>query len=166
MADKADAGLPVISKQELRQHGAASARPWVALHGGVYDVTTFVNEHPGGVSVLKELAGTDITAAFTDQLHSNFARTMLKRAPRADVNDAAPSAPKAAEGTTATCNGQSLRKLGLLEGHKTTQIPDVSFGGAGEQKAKQQGGGNNTILLLAVAAVAVAVLYWLANGGF
>lgn len=41
---------------------------WVVLHKKVYDVTKFISKHPGGVTVLLRVAGTDATDAF-DQLH-------------------------------------------------------------------------------------------------
>jgi cytochrome b involved in lipid metabolism len=36
---------------------------WVSVHGKVYDLTGFKG-HPGGFSVLKELAGTNATSNF------------------------------------------------------------------------------------------------------
>jgi len=40
---------------------------WIIIHGFVYDVTFFLDEHPGGKSMLK-LAGTDATEFF-EELH-------------------------------------------------------------------------------------------------
>ncbi|KAI9339008.1 FMN-dependent dehydrogenase-domain-containing protein [Obelidium mucronatum] len=37
----------------------------VILHGKVYDVTTFLHEHPGGASIILREAGTDATEAFS-----------------------------------------------------------------------------------------------------
>ncbi|KAI9055753.1 hypothetical protein LZ554_000694 [Drepanopeziza brunnea f. sp. 'monogermtubi'] len=37
---------------------------WFVIDSKVYDVTDFVDAHPGGDSVLKQVAGTDATEAF------------------------------------------------------------------------------------------------------
>ncbi|VVC98195.1 unnamed protein product [Leptidea sinapis] len=36
------------------------------IHNGVYNVTEFLEEHPGGLEVLMELAGKDASEAFED----------------------------------------------------------------------------------------------------
>jgi len=50
---------------------------WMAIHGKVYDVTNFLDEHPGGAEVMMEMAGTDATDAFDDIGHSNGAKKQL-----------------------------------------------------------------------------------------
>ena len=42
---------------------------WVAVNGKVYDLTKFVNEHPGGPQVLLDHAGKDGTKTFNDAKH-------------------------------------------------------------------------------------------------
>ncbi|KIH64489.1 cytochrome b5-like Heme/Steroid binding domain protein [Ancylostoma duodenale] len=44
----------------------------------VYDVSKFLDEHPGGLEVIAELAGKDATASFEDVGHSKDARDMAK----------------------------------------------------------------------------------------
>ncbi|KAL2695733.1 hypothetical protein AAEP93_003826 [Penicillium crustosum] len=39
---------------------------WIAIHGNVYDVSRFLNSHPGGKAILLQHAGTDATRAFQD----------------------------------------------------------------------------------------------------
>lgn len=46
--------------------------------GLVYDVSNYLEEHPGGGEVLKECAGADATVAFEDVGHSNGAVNMLE----------------------------------------------------------------------------------------
>uniref|UniRef100_A0A6V7IJ84 Cytochrome b5 heme-binding domain-containing protein n=1 Tax=Bracon brevicornis TaxID=1563983 RepID=A0A6V7IJ84_9HYME len=46
---------------------------WLIIHGGVYDVTKFLKEHPGGEEVLLKLAGTDATTCFDDMGHTTEA---------------------------------------------------------------------------------------------
>ncbi|NXC41454.1 CYB5B protein, partial [Penelope pileata] len=52
---------------------------WLVIHGRVYDVTRFLEEHPGGEEVLLEQAGRDATESFEDVGHSTDAREMLKQ---------------------------------------------------------------------------------------
>lgn len=40
---------------------------WTAISGNVYDVTTWINQHPGGSDAILSLCGIDGTAAFTAQ---------------------------------------------------------------------------------------------------
>ncbi|KAE9414254.1 hypothetical protein Angca_006963, partial [Angiostrongylus cantonensis] len=44
----------------------------------VYDVTTFLSEHPGGAEAIMEFAGKDATVAFEDVGHSKDAREMTE----------------------------------------------------------------------------------------
>ncbi|KAF7638660.1 Cytochrome b5 heme-binding domain-containing protein [Meloidogyne graminicola] len=49
---------------------------WIIIGNKVYDVTKFLDEHPGGCEVLLEKAGEDRTEAFEDIGHSTDARKM------------------------------------------------------------------------------------------
>merc|ERR1712018_846273 len=51
---------------------------WMVIHDKVYDVTKFLDEHPGGEEILIENAGADATDAFEDVGHSTDAREMMK----------------------------------------------------------------------------------------
>ncbi|XP_007477421.1 cytochrome b5 type B [Monodelphis domestica] len=52
---------------------------WLVIHGRVYDITRFLDEHPGGGEVLMEQAGRDATESFDDVGHSSDAKEMLKQ---------------------------------------------------------------------------------------
>ncbi|XP_034998691.1 cytochrome b5 [Hippoglossus stenolepis] len=49
---------------------------WIIIQHKVYDVTKFLEEHPGGEEVLREQAGGDATESFEDIGHSSDAREM------------------------------------------------------------------------------------------
>uniref|UniRef100_A0A8C6SSB2 Cytochrome b5 n=1 Tax=Neogobius melanostomus TaxID=47308 RepID=A0A8C6SSB2_9GOBI len=49
---------------------------WIIINNQVYDVTKFLEEHPGGEEVLREQAGGDATESFEDVGHSTDAREM------------------------------------------------------------------------------------------
>ena len=46
----------VITREELLQHATLDSL-WVCIHKKVYDVTTFVEDHPGGDTYLLDAAG-------------------------------------------------------------------------------------------------------------
>ena len=51
------------SLSKVSRHTSADSC-WIILYGEVYDVTDFLNEHPGGASIILRLAGTDATEEF------------------------------------------------------------------------------------------------------
>ncbi|OMJ15595.1 Cytochrome b5 [Smittium culicis] len=51
---------------------------WVVIDKKVYDVSKFIEEHPGGEETLMENAGLDATMNFEDIGHSDDARELLK----------------------------------------------------------------------------------------
>jgi cytochrome b involved in lipid metabolism len=42
----------------------------ITIHGQQYDVSSFLEEHPGGADILKDLHGKDATKDFEDVGHS------------------------------------------------------------------------------------------------
>ncbi|KAK9749454.1 hypothetical protein RND81_02G127000 [Saponaria officinalis] len=52
-----------ITSAELRTHNKAGDL-WISIQGKVYDVSKWMNEHPGGDVPLLALAGQDVTDAF------------------------------------------------------------------------------------------------------
>ncbi|KAK6731845.1 hypothetical protein RB195_007977 [Necator americanus] len=69
--------LKEISLSEVEKHSTVESC-WIVMEGKVYDVSKFLNEHPGGAEVIAELAGKDATASFEDVGHSKDAREMAK----------------------------------------------------------------------------------------
>ncbi|KAL5601592.1 hypothetical protein FOBRF1_009125 [Fusarium oxysporum] len=54
-----------VSLDDLKQHNTANDC-WIAVHSKVWDITHFINEHPGGPEVLLNLAGSDATELYND----------------------------------------------------------------------------------------------------
>jgi cytochrome b involved in lipid metabolism/aspartate oxidase len=54
----ADTGPPGITLEELAKHNT-KADPWVCINGEVYDVTNWINIHPGGVQAIEAYLGKD-----------------------------------------------------------------------------------------------------------
>lgn len=65
-----------ITVSELKKHNKANDC-WIALKGDVYDVTPFLNLHPGGASRILEVAGGDATQKFY-QIHSDETLDKMK----------------------------------------------------------------------------------------
>ncbi|XP_022137808.1 cytochrome b5 [Momordica charantia] len=52
---------------------------WLVISGKVYDVTPFMEDHPGGDEVLLSATGKDATNDFEDVGHSDSAREMMDK---------------------------------------------------------------------------------------
>ncbi|KAJ2616396.1 Cytochrome b5 [Coemansia sp. RSA 1365] len=65
---------------------------WIVINGHVYDVTGFLDEHPGGEEVILEHAGIDASDAFEDIGHSEDAHDMLKEYLIGKLEGATPTA--------------------------------------------------------------------------
>merc|ERR1712142_1288941 len=74
-------GLKIFSMEEVEKHidpKDDDVGVWTVIHDRVYDVTKFLDEHPGGEEIMIENAGIDSTEAFEDVGHSTDAREMLE----------------------------------------------------------------------------------------
>ena len=63
--------------KEVEKHNNVKSS-WIVVHNRVYDITKFLEEHPGGEEVLLEMAGCNATEQFEDVGHSSDARQMQK----------------------------------------------------------------------------------------
>jgi len=54
---------------EIKQH-RSSKSCWLVIHGKVYDVTKFLDQHPGGEEVMLDASGRNATQDFEDVGHS------------------------------------------------------------------------------------------------
>ncbi|KAG9901515.1 cytochrome b5 reductase-like protein, partial [Aureobasidium melanogenum] len=68
--------LKEITSEEVKKHNKKDDI-WIIVHGSVYDVTKYLEDHPGGAPSLIEVAGQDATAAFEDVGHSSDARETM-----------------------------------------------------------------------------------------
>ncbi|KAI3317288.1 mitochondrial cytochrome-like protein b2 [Xylariaceae sp. AK1471] len=58
----------LLSAEEIASHRSASSC-WIVVDGKVYDVTSYLSEHPGGAAILLKQGGSDATAEFR-KIHS------------------------------------------------------------------------------------------------
>ncbi|KAL7956768.1 hypothetical protein V8C34DRAFT_325902 [Trichoderma compactum] len=64
------------SQKEIELHNSAEDA-WMVIHGEVYDVTKYIQSHPGGVDVLIEAAGTNASKAFDNAGDSDDAFDLM-----------------------------------------------------------------------------------------
>jgi len=55
---------PALTMDEVARHGQATDC-WSVVDGRVYDLTTWIDQHPGGVGPIEGMCGVDATDAFT-----------------------------------------------------------------------------------------------------
>ncbi|XP_043861196.1 cytochrome b5 isoform X1 [Dromiciops gliroides] len=77
MAEQSDEKVKYYTLEEIQKHNHSKST-WLILHYKVYDLTKFLEEHPGGEEVLREQAGGDATENFEDVGHSTDARELSK----------------------------------------------------------------------------------------
>ncbi|XP_010901557.1 cytochrome b5 [Esox lucius] len=71
-----DCDVKYYTLEEIKSRNMCK-EAWLVIHDKVYDITSFLEEHPGGEEVLLEQAGSDATESFEDVGHSTDAREML-----------------------------------------------------------------------------------------
>ncbi|KAL3685762.1 hypothetical protein R1sor_003784 [Riccia sorocarpa] len=64
--------------KEVSEHTSAKDC-WLIVHGKVYDVTRYLDDHPGGDQILIAAAGEDATDDFEETGHSDDARKLMER---------------------------------------------------------------------------------------
>jgi len=72
------AGGKLYSFEEVRKHNDRKDC-WLIIAGKVYDVTPYMEEHPGGDEVLLACTGKDATADYEDIGHSADAKEVMKQ---------------------------------------------------------------------------------------
>ncbi|CAD5166440.1 cytochrome b5-like [Musa acuminata AAA Group] len=76
----------VYTLAEVSAHNSAHDC-WLVIDGKVYDVTKFLDDHPGGDEVLVSSTGKDATDDFEDVGHSTAARAMLDEYYVGEIDD-------------------------------------------------------------------------------
>lgn len=77
MPELSDKDVKHYTLEENQKH-KDSKSTWLILHHKVYDLTKFLEEHPGGEEVLSEHVGGGATENSEDLRHSTDARELSK----------------------------------------------------------------------------------------
>jgi predicted heme/steroid binding protein len=67
--------LPLYSWEEIRRE-QRKGNTWIVLDGDVYDVSGWLEQHPGGAARLREWAGRDATLEFAAAPHDALTRVL------------------------------------------------------------------------------------------
>jgi|TARA_B110000444_G_C18777050_1_gene565505 cytochrome b involved in lipid metabolism len=65
-----------ITMEEVEKHNTINDC-WIVSHGKVYDVSSFINKHPGGKFVIKSHAGTEVSKHYN--YHSKNAHKIWEK---------------------------------------------------------------------------------------
>lgn len=69
--------MPTFTLAQVKEHNKPDD-VWFVVHNKVYDVTKYLEEHPGGSAILHDVAGQDATQEFEDVGHSEEANESLE----------------------------------------------------------------------------------------
>ncbi|CAK1550101.1 unnamed protein product [Leptosia nina] len=83
LKEKIEPGAPeakdrIISLAEVSSHDTPDDC-WVVIYDRVYDISSFLDEHPGGADIMLEYAGRDASTAFRSSGHTKSATKALER---------------------------------------------------------------------------------------
>jgi len=67
---------PIYTREEVSRHNTQEDC-WIIIHGKVYNITSWVEQHPGGAIILAN-AGGDSTHMFEEMGHTHTAREIMK----------------------------------------------------------------------------------------
>lgn len=70
--------LRLWTREEVRAMSSWDEKCFIVIDEFVYDVTEFLDDHPGGSDTILEFIGRDATSAFDGKGHSKEAYAMLE----------------------------------------------------------------------------------------
>lgn len=84
---------------------------WIIISSKIYNVTSFMAAHPGGISAIRTKCGTDSTSVFTTNTghaHSSYAYSLLPTYYVADIGGSSTPAPTPTPTPTPAPSGASV----------------------------------------------------------
>ncbi|XP_041013252.1 cytochrome b5 [Juglans microcarpa x Juglans regia] len=83
----------LYTMQEASQHNSKEDC-WVVIDGKVYDVSSYLDEHPGGDDVVLAATGKDATDDFEDAGHSESAKELMETFCIGELDTSSPVIPE------------------------------------------------------------------------
>ncbi|KAI2359846.1 hypothetical protein LOY93_006735 [Ophidiomyces ophidiicola] len=78
-----------FSPAEVAEHKTADKGMYIIVDTGVYDITNFIEEHPGGARILKRVAGKDASKQFWKYHNESVLKKYGAKLKIGDVKEAA-----------------------------------------------------------------------------
>ncbi|XP_011251495.1 cytochrome b5 [Camponotus floridanus] len=130
--------------EEVAVHDSAEDL-WIIIHGYVYDLTSFMTEHPGGEEVLLDLAGQDGTACFDSIGHSEEAKLLREKYKIGEVTNESAQ-------TQITSKAQSTTNADETDANYDYQLPQ-----------KKETSSIMVFLYITIAVYAIIFFYYYEN---
>ncbi|KAJ7953934.1 cytochrome b5-like [Quillaja saponaria] len=110
--------MPTLTKlytmQEASKHKTKDDC-WVVIDGKIYDVSSYLDEHPGGDDVVLDATGRDATDDFEDAGHSKSARELMEKYFIGELETSSPAIPELEIYSNKQLNGYSQKLMHLTE---------------------------------------------------
>ncbi|CAL5874858.1 uncharacterized protein PFLUO_LOCUS9160 [Penicillium psychrofluorescens] len=74
---------------DVASHNTADNGLYIIVDSNVYDVTEFINEHPGGAKILKRVAGKDASKQFWKYHNESVLKKYAPKLKIGEVKEAA-----------------------------------------------------------------------------
>ncbi|KAJ5815260.1 hypothetical protein N7474_007037 [Penicillium riverlandense] len=74
---------------DVASHNSADNGLYIIVDSSVYDVTEFINEHPGGAKILKRVAGKDASKQFWKYHNESVLKKYAPKLKIGEVKEAA-----------------------------------------------------------------------------
>ncbi|KAI8372948.1 cytochrome b5-like heme/steroid binding domain-containing protein [Radiomyces spectabilis] len=103
----------LFSYEEVSKHSTRKDL-WMIIDKKVYDITAFVDEHPGGEEVLLDEGAKDASGPFDDVGHSDDARDLLKKYYIGDVDTSSTPVVVSRQETQVLDNGPQGNPLRII----------------------------------------------------
>ncbi|GMJ13430.1 ARABIDOPSIS CYTOCHROME B5 ISOFORM A, cytochrome B5 isoform A [Hibiscus trionum] len=122
--------MPTLTKlysmEEASQHNTEHDC-WVVIDGKVYDLTSYLDEHPGGDDVLLAAAGKDATDEFDDAGHSRSAKELMKNFCIGELDTSAPTIPELENSSKKETNNYSQNLMELTKQYWAVPVAIVGI---------------------------------------
>ncbi|KAK8260036.1 hypothetical protein V6Z11_D13G095900 [Gossypium hirsutum] len=129
--------MPTLTKlytmQEASQHNTKDDC-WIVIDGKVYDVTSYLDEHPGGDDVVLESTGKDATDDFEDAGHSKSAKELLQSFCIGELDTSSPIIPELEISSKREAVKYSEKLMDLTKQYWTIPVAIVGISVLGEKK--------------------------------
>ncbi|KAI1763507.1 hypothetical protein GGR53DRAFT_497366 [Hypoxylon sp. FL1150] len=122
----------LLNAAEVAKHNTTSSC-WIVIHGKVYDVTPYLEQHPGGAAILVKQGGRDATPEFRKVHSPDVLENLPKGSFKGELDPAALAslATTTAPSTPTSAPNSDLPSSSSLLSSSPSSFPSSSLAGAG-----------------------------------